>query len=651
MNLAALLAQYAGQPDPTPPPSLTDRLGLGRTVVAPEHVIVAPSTLNEKLAASRRGPEHTDELLRIKELPRRPRPEDGGDYFKSLQAKWDAKLRIDSDVAPCDCAQRYGFCIKHLTDIQAWALEEFAAGEADDLAIVGKIGVGSGKTGLDVLLGMVRPGVRNVLLLLKANLVDQFIEVDFPQWSVHFRTPNLDSRYSSTFRPDRPTLHVYSYEEISSRKNSGKIKQIAPDLIIADEAQKLGNVKTSRTTRFMTYLRENPSTLYVPLSGSLNGKGISDNGHQYGMALGQRSPLPLNPETQKRWGKVLDQKEDEYSGRGVASIPIGALEVFCKPGEDVVEGVGRWVNETPGVISSVELSCRLPLKLVTRHPLAIPPALAEAMSGTRATGARPDGEEAETSFQKALWLREMACGFYYRNRFPRGEPEELILKWMAAKKAWYKEVRAFLDGSAPENLDSPTLLANAAERWCRGYKGKLPVYESVNYPAWRLIKDKVQPEQSIVWLDDHLLNDAVAWAEERKAAGEGGIIWCEFTEIGRRIAKRLGVDYFNGQDWSPALRAETGDRVVVCSIKGFGTGHNLQRFRRHLVTSNPASAEIWQQLLGRPHRKGQTGAVQFDVYRHTQELRNALETAIDRADWIQRFDKEEQKLCFATRDW
>lgn len=641
-SLAALLSKYKDAPAEAPKPPLTDRLGMGRGPVEPEHTIISPSTLNERLAARRRAPERTDELLRIDALPRRLRPTE--EQFAAMQRRWDSKLRIDSDVAPCDCSSRWGFCIKHLNEIQAWTCEEFSQ-QPGGIGIVGKIGIGTGKTGLDILLAMCRPGIRNALLLLKPSLVDQFIEVDFPQWSAHFRTPNLDSRYSKVYNPDRPTLHVYSYAELSHKNNTDLLDRIQFDLIIADEAQNLGNRKSSRGIRFLRACEENTQTAFVPLSGSFNAKGVAAHAHLYGLALRESSPLPIDELTVKLWGKAVDPAQ------GAETRTIGALEAFCKPGEDVVEGLGRRVNETFGVISSVELSCKLPLKITTRRPLPLPTELADAMAKTRATGARPDGEEAETAFQKALWLREMACGFFYRFRFPNGEPEELILQWFGARKNWHKEIRDTMGENPESGLDSPALLTNAAARYHRGYKGKLPVWAAVCYQPWMKIKDRVKPVESIVWMDDHMLNDAVAWAKERKDAGEGGIIWCEFTEIGKRIAKAIGVDYYNGQEWGAALRQEKGDRVVVCSIRGFGTGTNLQRFTRHLVISNPASAETWQQLLGRPHRQGQTKPVWFEVYRHTPELRSALDKAIERAEWIERFDKEEQKLCFADSDW
>lgn len=225
----------------------------------------------------------------------------------------------------------------------------------------------------------------------------------------------------------------------------------------------------------------------------------------------------------------------------------------------------------------------------------------------------------------------------------------MINQWFARRKAWHREIRDQLELSNEVQLDSPFLLTNAAMRANDGYKGPLPVWKSEHYANWMEVKDKVAPVTSFVWLDNHMLDDAAAWAAEQKG---GGIIWCEFSEFGNRLANKLGVPYYNGGDEnSAALRAESGQRVVVCSIKGHGTGTNLQRFREHLVTGNPADGGAWEQLLGRSHRYGQTLPVTFYLYRHTEELRSALDKAYERAEWMYEHDKCDQKLLLAKKDW
>ena len=637
-----LAARKANQPSPAPStPTSPLSARLGRTTVAiPE---------NEILGEFSKAPvTETEDLQRILRLPRRPRPSEV--ELDQLVAKWNA--RLGANPGPCDCETRFAHmpvpCINSLNHLQAWACEEFAS----EGGLLGKLAVGSGKTGLDALLAMCRDDVRVALLLVRAKLMEQFVKDDFPQWAAHFKVPNLKvpgliGEYDEVHVPGRPTLYVYTYNSLSQPKNTNLLSQLNPDLVIADESHLLSRLESSRTKRFISHFKNTPHCKFVALSGSMNTTGIGDYAHHSALALRERSPLPIDPMTVAKWGKALDPAPPN----GVPT-PIGKLAVFANHGEDAVMGVGRRVLETRGVVASEESSVDVPLYIKTRQPPPIPEELAKMMQQTRATGARPDGEEAETAFQKAAWLKQLACGFYYFYRFPRMEPEELILEWFACKKNWNKEVRDKLENDFGEYRDSPKLLENAARRYYNGYKGPLPVWPAHNYQDWINIKDKVQPVQAVKWIDDHVQNDAVAWANDRKAAGEGGIIWCEFTEIGQRIAKALGVEYYNGGDQAlVSLRQEDGSRVIVCSIRAFGTGVNLQKFNRALVVSNPADARAWEQLLGRLHRYGQTKPVTFEVYRHTPELRSALEKAYERALWIKKMDKCDQKLLLARKDW
>lgn len=632
---AARQANPAPAPPPVPTSPLSARLGVTSVAIPPREIISdfskAPVT-------------ETEDLQRILRLPRRARPTET--ELDAMVAKWNGLL--GTNPGPCDCESRFAHlavpCIKSLNPLQAWGCEEFST----EGGLLSKMVVGSGKTGLDVLLAVTRGDIKIALLLLKPKLVEQFVKDDFPQWAAHFRVPNLRvpgmiGEYSEVHVSGRPTLYVYSYSALSQPKNTNLLAQLNPDLVIADESQNLSRTESSRTKRFVRHFQSNKQCRFVALSGSMNTRGIGDYAHHAALALRERSPLPVDESTVAKWAKALDPAPVN----GVPT-PIGKLAVFANVGEDAVAGVGRRVLETRGVVSSEESSTDVPLYVIPRAPPPIPDELERLMQQTRATGTRPDGEESETGFQKAAWLKQLANGFYYFYRFPRMEPEELILHWIACKKAWNKEVRTKLEHDFAEFRDSPKLLENAAKRYYSGYRGSLPVWNALNYEAWIEVKDKVQPVQAVKWIDDHILLDAVAWANERERAGEGGVIWCEFSEIGKRIAKSLGVDYYNGGDDAlAALRKEDGRRVVVCSIKAFGTGVNLQRFHRALVVSNPADGGAWEQLLGRLHRYGQTKPVIFEYYDHTPELAGAFQKAYERALWIKKMDRCDQKLLLA----
>ena len=646
LTLEQLLAQRRaqGQVAPSRPVSnYTLEQRLGRTNIAlPESEIIdefqrAPVT-------------ETADLDRILALPRRPRPSTV--ELEQYAAKWTRQLSNGVQVGQCACesdfADRAVPCINSLNPLQGWACEEFYT----ERGLLGKLAVGAGKTGLDVLLAMVRNDTRVALLLLQPTLMRQFVLQDFPQWAAHFKVPNLVvprmlGEYPEVRVMGRPTLYVYTYADLQQPKNTALLPQLAPDLIIADESQNLARVSSSRTIRFMRYCEAHPECAFVALSGSMHTRSLNDFAHHAALALRKNSPLPLDNSVVLKWAKALDPAPED----GIPT-PIGKLRVFCTPGEDAVQGVGRRLIETRGVVASEESSTDVPLYINEREAPEIPEKLLLMMQDTRATATRPDGEEAETSFQKAAWLKQLACGFYYYWKFIRGEPEELVEKWFGRRKNWNKEVRMFLDAKPPEHLDSPRLLKLAAERFRKNYRGPLPTWNSYSYEAWSEVEHLVDPVQGLAWLDDYLVDDAVRWAEERKAEGVGGLIWCEFVEFGQRVAKRLGVDYLNGgPDAAKALASMRGNEIVVLSIRAHQRGCNLQMFRRALVVSNPADDGTWEQLLGRMHRYGQKHAVTVDLYRHTPELREALEKARERSEWNQKLDRSKRKLMLARCSW
>jgi hypothetical protein len=94
-----------------------------------------------------------------------------------------------------------------------------------------------------------------------------------------------------------------------------------------------------------------------------------------------------------------------------------------------------------------------------------------------------------------------------------------------------------------------------------------------------------------------------------------------------------------------------GTERVLLTIKSHGEGTNLQMFNRSLVANPPSGGAEWEQLLGRTHRTGQMqDEVLFDVYRHTQTFRDALDKARDLSGYIQGSFGNTQKLV-AKATW
>lgn len=648
-------------------------------LIAPEGVapgafqIASRVPLHEKMGRARPKVPHSADLDRIVAIPRRP-PMDL-DVSRNIKAEALVELmtrRLSIDNPNCDCPVFEGrkACITRLLPAQAWALYEapMAGG------LLGPIGVGHGKTGLDILMAMVMPNVRTAVLLIPPGLRGQLLR-DYHLWEQHFRVPSLmfeDRSGAGAIKIGVPTVRVLPYSLFSRPESTSILEQLRPDLIIADEAQKLRDLDTATASRFFRYFvnRENeiaeakeagkkppPHVRFCGWSGTLTANSIRDYAHLSALALRETSPLPLDPEVVDQWALALDPLEWE--------APPGALLKLCKPLEHVRSGFHRRLVDTKGVVATKEGAIDASIIMHERDPGPMPYELGELLETLRDSDnpdgwVRPDGEELVDVLEVARVASELACGFFYRWKFPRGEPPELIARWRARRAAWNKELREKLKARA-EHLDSPKLCENAARRAYQSppYEGELPVWKAVTWPAWAEIEDQVYHETEAVWLDekgkgftpiedaDYLVRDAAAWARKHK-----GIVWYEHEAVGRRIAEISGLPLHGGGPGAEArILAETGKRSIIASISAHGTGRDgLQRiFRHQLIANLPSSGATWEQLLGRLHRIGQPAdEVETWVYRHAPEFYEPIDKAIRKAKYIEGTMGTEQKLLRAT---
>ncbi|TXH08597.1 MAG: hypothetical protein E6R03_17955 [Hyphomicrobiaceae bacterium] len=484
-------------------------------------------------------------------------------------------------------------------------------------------------TAISIFLPLVDPKVRTALLLIPAYTRSQFFEVDFPQWSVHFYTPNL---FASVFDPALPTLHVLSYSELSLPKNSDVLTGIRPDLVIADEAHCLKDRQRPRFQRLKRQHAAQPTTRYAFMSGTLMAKSIKDSAHLAHFALRNYTPYPIAYNTLDHWSAALDPLP--------YNAPPGKLKTYF--GDAVLEGFGQRVRNTPGVVTTPESSVQCSLILNARNP-KMPADMALTLKKSLKDWQRPDGEELVEATEVNAVARQLALGFYYRRIFPHGEPEPLIREWLEIRKEWLSEVRAKLK-HATVQLDSPKLLEQAATRYLTNDKTG-PQWKSRYFVEWKKIEKQVKPETETCWLNTFALDDAARWMAENT-----GIVWCEFVDFGRRLSKLTHTIYYGGgPKASRLIRAENGSRNIIASIDAHGTGKNLQAFSNQLVTTPPASGGIWEQLIGRTWRQGQAADEVFvNVYLHTEEYREALNSARRKAVFEQTVENKPQALQCAT---
>lgn len=644
--------------DPVPvAPRVTIDLGVAEPNYAPsEWQVASPPVGNAGWSKPPVG--NSADLQRILALPRREPFAPRSVMMAAVKQLMEGRLARHNPS--CRCAQileRHGMitqaCITSLMEIQAWTLFEISVVQG----LLGPIGVGHGKTALDILAPLVMPNCRLAVLLVPPGLVSQLI-AEYELFGQHFRVPSLvvHHKVSPKIAPNGEysaisdtgvTLHVFPYSRLQRAEAAVWLEHFTDpviDTVIADEVHYLRNAGTATTSRVLRFYGNHPTTRFCGWSGSVTDSSIKDYGHLSALALKYGSPLPLDPNTLADWARAIDPVP--------FAAPMGALQALCSEGEHVQQGFHRRLVQTMGVITTSEPSITARLTIRERKAPEIPQAVRDMLSQVRNKNERPDGEPLVDPLAVAKCAREVAQGFYYRWRFPKinGVPQqrEHIDRWYEARKSFMCELREFLK-DRQEHLDSPLLCINAAERFHAGYKGPLPTWRADTWIPWRDIKDTVVWEPEAIRVNDYLAQDAAKWALENR-----GVVWYAAGAFGQWVAEISGLPMHGGGPEAPYLIArERGDRSIVASIKAHGTGRNgLQRiFYDQLVASPPSSATKWEQLLGRLYRTHQPAPEVFaSFYAHTPEFRAALTQARQRAEYVQTTIGAEQKILEGMDD-
>lgn len=603
------------------------------------------------------------DLARVVALPRRDPLEPGSPTALAMIEMMTRRFGRENPHCQCSQIAPVGTrdCITRLREIQAWSLYEIGISQG----LLGLVGVGHGKTLIDLLAPFACEGCKTALLFIPSNVVDQFM-LDYVHVGQHFVMPSLvvHGRNRSNIVPGAPVLHVLPYSRLQRAPATDFLERLAPDLIIADEAHNLSNLDAAGASRVLRYMMGHPAARFISWSGSMSDDSIEDYAHLSYFGLRQRSPLPMDSEVIKEWASAIDPPKTP----GDWPAPPGALLEFCAPGEHVQEGFHRRLVDTLGVVHTQTSAIDAELQIDEREPPEMPENLAAMLDDVRETWIRPDGETLVDQLSVARCCRELAAGFYYRWRFPlvNGVPQrkEQIEKWMSVRQAWNSELRKKL-AAREEHLDSALLCARAASRFY-GYDvaeevasetsgdaagetrradrvSKLPVWESKFYPAWRAIRTTVVYETEAIRVSDYLARDAAQWALENH-----GIVWYGQKEFGKWVAELSGLPlHGGGPDAGRRIAQEAGRTSIICSIQSHGTGRNgLQKlYHRQLVANPMSSGSAWEQLLGRLYRIGQKAPrVYASFYRHTKELAQQVDRALARALYVQRTLGASQKF-------
>lgn len=485
--------------------------------------------------------------------------------------------------------------------------------------LVGPLAVGSGKTIISLLAPVVMNAQRPILLVPPTMQIPVRREIDALQH--HFRLPQ--------------NLLIIPYSQLSVAKSSALLEEVKPDLIVADEAHCIRSPDTARTKRVLRYFRQFPTTRFVALSGTLTAKSLKDYAHLCELALRGGSPLPTETADLLAWANCLDA-DSTPQGRDwnlfAQFCDLRHVDDEAHRKDMAREHFQRRFVTTPGVVATTEASVQCSLNFIERK-LYTPPAVQEALRELHRTWCRPDGEEMEEAL--AVWRlgMQMSQGFYLRWIWPNGVVDH---EWLNARAEWHRQVRYVLQQNIT-GLDSPFLV------WQGVSRGLLTDPAIIRaWAGWDAVRHRPTPPTETVWLDDFLVQDALAWLEEHPK----GLVWHSDLAIEGAL-RAAGIPTY-GRGEVPPLDGSVGGMAL--SVRVHGTGLNLQHHHsENLMLSFSSSGKTMEQLIGRTHRQGQAAdEVALHYYRHTTDAQAAVLDARRNAKYIEDTQGSPQKLSYGT---
>lgn len=498
-----------------------------------------------------------------------------------------------------------------LRPIQAQALYEIAKHKG----LFGPIRVGGGKTLISLLTPFVL-GEERAVLLLPAALRDK-TERERRQLAKHWRVSR--------------GLRILSYEEMGREAQANALEFYRPRLIIADEAHRLKNKRAGVTRRIVRYMREHPETHFVAISGTMIKNSLRNFAHILRWTHKALAPVPESEGELEEWADALDEDSNMFTRSRPGVLLRLAEPEDVVPGDDLRtarRGFQRRLLETPAVVATQgeQVACSLYIEAREFKPNAVTDANFQRL---RSTWETPDGWALSQAVDVWRHARELALGLHYA--WDPRPPQE----WLNARREWAAFVRETLSHS--RSLDTELQVAKACA------SGQL---DDSAFRAWQDIRDTFRINSKPVWHDDAALVSCEAWLK-----GGPGIVWVEHTFFGDELERRTGVPYYREGGLNKAGQPiETHDpkRPLIASVAANATGRNLQAWARNLVTSCPGGAVVWEQLLGRTHRDGQTAdQVEVEVLFACIEHANAWERALAEARMTEDTMGQPQKILFA----
>lgn len=510
--------------------------------------------------------------------------------------------------------------------------------------LAGPVGVGHGKT-IVVLLASVVLQRKHAIVITTAPNVPGMRATYYHDVKPNFLTSPVDPIFISfdDLSTPRPRDALDLLEELAQGIDPA-------DLVIAvDEAHHLKDPKSARTFRFLSFCLERPQIAVVVVSGTLIGQDIAKAAHLFGIALRERSPLPLDDTHLRSWAECVNLKGKPAPSDWARIEPLWQWAGHTQPIRTahgtarttaIQQAFQKRYRCAPGVVASQEGSLGTALNIVGVDPGVSDEVLA-ALTALTDASEDPNGDPITDDVVRWRLGRYLSVGFYYVYDWP-GEPDD---EYLQAKRAWGRLVRRELEFRRARGYDSEArVAAKLAEDIA---KGRRPTALHQAWIEWQKVLPRwgtAGPPNKAVWLSHDFVNHAVAWAKSQK---KPAILWYESLAVEAAL-RQCGLPVYGQGSTAPEFgRAEP--HTCAMSIEVHGTGKNLQNFERQYLVEIPPNAESFEQLLGRLHRPGQVAdEVTTVVPQHTDPYCDTLRKVRALARAVENYSGNQQKLNYAN---
>lgn len=401
-----------------------------------------------------------------------------------------------------------------------------------------------------------------------------------------------------------PQLKVLKYSTLSRKDSAHALEDAEPDVIVCDECHYLKN-STARVTRVVSrYLNSKPETRMIMLSGTIAHTSIADFAHLAVAALREGSPVPSLPAHIGAWDAVVAPKAEPEGSYFDTLLPLLKEPVRSFKSdvlkEQLQQAVWSHIHGARGVHAHSEPSCSAEL-IITPRAYPVPDTVSDALKQLNDLWQDPAGREIDNPADVAMQRRALAQGFFFEEVWPGGT---VNVPFLEARRAWGAYVRAMINKHTIDTeldlFEMDKLPARAQQLWT--------AFDSCPGP---------RPERIPVFIDTFFTDyiQALIALEDMPA-----LIWVDFRAVQDQIPGCIKA--------RAPLPKDKGTRSMALSMRGFGTGHNLQAWHHNIVCTTPPNASAFEQLLGRTHRGGQTSNIVTVDLLYPEKFKWVLDNAI-----------------------